>query len=77
MFLRRAADLGTDVVGLDSSEALLELVPEADLRLADMEALPFGESSFDLVAGFNSFFFAVDMVAALREASRVARQRPW
>ena len=54
-----------------------ERVPEADLRLADMEALPFGESSFDLVAGFNSFFFAVDMVAALREASRVARQRPW
>jgi len=28
---------------------------------------------FDVVAGFNSFFFAADMVAALREAGRVAR----
>jgi SAM-dependent methyltransferase len=77
VFLRRAADLGAEVVGVDASEALLELarerVPEADLRLADMEALPFGDDSFDLVAGFNAFFFAVDMVAALREAGRVAR----
>jgi SAM-dependent methyltransferase len=77
VFLRRAADLGADVAGVDSSEALVELardrVPEADLQLADMEALPFGDDSFDLVAGFNSFFFAVDMVAALREAGRVAR----
>ena len=28
---------------------------------------------FDLVTGFNSFFFANDMVAALREAGRVAK----
>ncbi|HKH17737.1 MAG TPA: hypothetical protein VKA57_09440 [Solirubrobacteraceae bacterium] len=27
---------------------------------------------FDVVAGFNAFFFAADMVAALREAGRVA-----
>ena len=77
VFLRRAADVGAEVVGVDSSEALLQLarerVPDADLRLADMEALPFEDDSFDVVAGFNSFFFAVDMVAALREAGRVAR----
>jgi SAM-dependent methyltransferase len=77
VFLRRAADLGAEVVGVDASEALLELarerVPEADLRLADMESLPFEDDSFDVVAGFNSFFFAVDMVAALREAGRVAK----
>jgi SAM-dependent methyltransferase len=50
-----------------------ERVPEADPRLADMEALPFADESFDVVAGFNAFFFAVDMVAALRESGRVAK----
>jgi SAM-dependent methyltransferase len=38
-----------------------------------MEHLPYEDDSFDLVTGFNSFFFADDMVAALREAGRVAR----
>ena len=77
VFLRRAADVGADVHGVDSSEALLEVarerVPEADLRLGDMEALPFDDNLFDVVAGFNAFFFAVDMVGALREAGRVAK----
>jgi SAM-dependent methyltransferase len=72
VFLRAAADLGADVYGIDASEALLELarqrVPEADLRLGDIEALPYDDDCFDVVAGFNSFFFAVDLVAALREA---------
>lgn len=76
-FLRVAADHGAQVSGLDASEALLELararVPEADLRAGDMEALPFGADAFDMVTGFNSFFFAADMIAALREAGRVAK----
>jgi SAM-dependent methyltransferase len=38
-----------------------------------MEALPWEADSFDLVTGFNSFFFAADLVAALRETGRVAR----
>jgi SAM-dependent methyltransferase len=77
VFLRAAADEGAEVYGLDASEALLELararVPEADLRLGDFESLPYGHDFFDVVAGFNSFFFAVDLVGALREAGRVAR----
>jgi SAM-dependent methyltransferase len=77
VFLRAAADHGAEVYGLDASEALLELararVPEADLRLGDLESLPYDENAFDVVAGFNSFFFAVDMVGALREAGRVAK----
>src|SRR5262249_23037170 len=32
------------------------------------------DDSFDVVTGFTSFFFADDMVAALREAARVARR---
>lgn len=80
VFLRAAADRGAEVVGLDASEALLELararVPEADLRLGDMQFLPFEDDVFDVVAGFNSFFFAADLVAALREAGRVAKPGP-
>jgi len=48
-------------------------VPSADLRVGEMEALPYQDDSFDLVTGFNSFFFASDIVAALREAGRVAK----
>jgi SAM-dependent methyltransferase len=77
VFLRAAADRGAEVYGLDASEALLELararVPEADLRLGDLESLPYDDDVFDVVAGFNSFFFALDLVGALREAGRVAK----
>jgi SAM-dependent methyltransferase len=77
VFLRAAADQGAEVYGLDASEALLELartrVPEADLRLGDFEALPYVDDLFDVVAGFNAFFFAVDLVGALREAGRVSK----
>jgi SAM-dependent methyltransferase len=77
VFLRAAADRGAVVAGLDASESLIELararVPEADLRVGGLDALPYGDDTFDVVAGFNAFFFADDMVAALREAGRVAR----
>jgi SAM-dependent methyltransferase len=76
-FLHLIAGRGALAFGLDASEALLEVartrLPDADLRLGDMEALPFEDHSFDLVTGFNSFFFAEDIVAALREAGRVAK----
>src|SRR5262245_2569567 len=62
-----------------ASEAIIalarELLPEADLRVGDMESLPHGDATFDLVTGFTSFFFANDMVGALREAGRVANPR--
>jgi SAM-dependent methyltransferase len=76
-FLHLVAERGGEPHGLDASEALVALarerLPEADLRVGEMEALPWGDDSFDLVAGFNSFFFADDMVAAVREAGRVAK----
>lgn len=77
VFLRRAADAGARVSGLDAAAELIEIarerVPEADLRLGDLQFLPYEDDSFDVVAGFNSFFFAADMVAALSEARRVAK----
>jgi ubiquinone/menaquinone biosynthesis C-methylase UbiE len=76
-FLRLAAERGARPFGLDASQALLELarlrLPDGDLRVGDMEALPYEDDSFDLVTGFNSFFFADDIVAAVREAGRVAK----
>jgi len=77
VFLRGAVDRGAEAFGLDASEALVELararVPEAEIRVGEMEALPYPSDAFDVVAGFNAFFFATDMVAALREAGRVAK----
>ena len=76
-FLRAAADHGAAVCGIDASHALLELarerVPEADLAQGDLMHLPYVDDCFDAVTGFNAFFFADDMVAALREAGRVAK----
>jgi len=77
VFLRAAADHGAAVSGLDASAALLEIarerVPDADLSQGNLQHLPYVDDAFDAVCGFNSFFFADDMVAALREAGRVAK----
>jgi len=76
-FLRLVAERAAEPHGIDASEALIayarERLPDADVRVGEMEDLPWGDDTFDLVTGFNSFFFANDMVAALREAGRVAK----
>jgi SAM-dependent methyltransferase len=76
-FLRLVTDRGARAFGLDASEALLDVargrLADADLRVGDMEALPYDDDTFDLVTAFNSFFFANDIVVALREAGRVAK----
>jgi SAM-dependent methyltransferase len=76
-FLGLVAARGARAFGLDASDALLDTarrrLPDADLRVGDMEALPYEDHTFDLVTGFNAFFFANDIVAAVREAGRVAK----
>jgi SAM-dependent methyltransferase len=76
-FLRLVAERGGEPHGIDASEALVAFarprLPAADLRVGEMEDLPWDDDTFDLVTGFNSFFFANDMVAALGEAGRVAK----
>jgi len=78
-FLRLVAARGGEPHGLDASEALVAVartrLPDAELRVGEMEDLPWEDDAFDLVTGFNSFFFANDMVAALREAGRVAKPK--
>jgi ubiquinone/menaquinone biosynthesis C-methylase UbiE len=77
VFLRLCADRGAVVAGLDAAGGMVEAararVPEADLRVGDVQSLPYDDDAFDLVTGFASFFYADDVVAALREAGRVAR----
>jgi SAM-dependent methyltransferase len=76
-FLRLVVERGGVPYGIDASEALIAFartrLPNADLHVGEMEELPWEEDSFDLVTGFNSFFFANDMVTALRDAGRVAK----
>ena len=77
VFLGLVAGRGAEPYGIDASESLIELarrrLPDADLRVGDMESLPHDDDTFDLVTGFTSFFFANDMIRALREARRVAK----
>ena len=52
-----------------------ESCPGADLRVGEIEALPFADRSFDVTTGFNAFQYAADPVRALIEAKRVTRPR--
>lgn len=69
-----AAARGARVAGIDSSPASIaiagERTPEGDFHIGDMQELPFADGTFDAVTGFNSFQFAADPVAALRQALR-------
>jgi len=57
-FLRRAADRGLHVAGVDVSPTAItfatQRLPEAELQVADAEQLPFPDSSFDLVTCLGS-----------------------
>ena len=76
-FLRLVAERGARRIGhrrvRGADRRRTHATADADLRVGDMEALPYDDDTFDLVTGFNSFFFANDIVAALREAGRVAK----
>jgi SAM-dependent methyltransferase len=77
MALQIAAERGARTSGLDAADDLLAIartrVPDGDLRVGDLESLPFADHTFDLVTGFNSFQFAGNPGIALAEAKRVAR----
>jgi SAM-dependent methyltransferase len=72
-----AAERGAQVSGLDASAPLLEVArgrtPNADLRVGDIDDLPFDEGVFDAVTGFNSIQYAVDPAVAVAELARVCR----
>ena len=76
--VQMAGKLGAKASGIDAAQNLLDIAkarsPDADLRLGDLEELPFGDGRFDLVTGFNAFQYAGNPVRALGEAKRVAKR---
>jgi SAM-dependent methyltransferase len=74
--LELAHKRGAEVTGLDAAAALLDVarsrLPEADLRLGEIQQLPYGDDSFDAVTAFNSVQYAAEPTQALREIRRVA-----
>ena len=77
LLLTLAQARGATVTGLDVTPGLLQIardrLPTAELWLADIGSLPFGDAGFDVVTGVNSFQFAADPPAALAGAARVVR----
>src|SRR5919202_1964599 len=55
---------GAAVAGIDAALPLIELarerLPGAEFRVGELEALPYEDSAFDVVTGFNSFQYAAD-----------------
>jgi ubiquinone/menaquinone biosynthesis C-methylase UbiE len=68
---------GWTVSGVDVSEEMLALarerLPGARLVCADIEDLPFPDSSFDAVVATGVLEYAIDRTAAIRELARVLR----
>jgi SAM-dependent methyltransferase len=79
LFSSMAIKKGAQVIGIDAAPGLLQLArernPENNFLEEDLEALPFGDDSFDVVTGFNSFQYAGDFKKALREAKRVLKNK--
>lgn len=69
---------GFEVAGMDGSQAMLERArrnnPGVDLRLGDVEQLPFEDASFDLAVCIEVLRYLPSPEPCLREARRVLRQ---
>jgi ubiquinone/menaquinone biosynthesis C-methylase UbiE len=78
---RRLAALvapGGEVVGIDLAQGMVQIaretaIPNARFEVMDIEALEFGDGSFDAAACGHGLQFAGDLGQALREARRVLR----
>jgi SAM-dependent methyltransferase len=69
---------GAAVTGIDASDELIAIarqrLADADLRVGDVEQLPFRDAAFTAVTSFNAVQYASDPSHAVRELSRVAEQ---
>jgi SAM-dependent methyltransferase len=75
--LTLAAKRGATVTGLDAAAGLIAVaadrLPEADLRVGELEELPYPTDSFDVATSFNAVQYAGDTGRALSELARVVR----
>lgn len=64
---------GARVAGIDAAEGLVHIarrrLPDGDVQVGDMNALPWPDDTFDVVASFNGIWAGCE--PAMREASRV------
>jgi ubiquinone/menaquinone biosynthesis C-methylase UbiE len=77
MFCEMASEKGASVMGLDASNALLDLArrraPRASFFEGEMESLPFVDGTFDVVTLLNSLHHTSMPLKTLKEARRVLR----
>ena len=77
LFTHLAVRTGAEVIGVDAAQGLLELArlrnPQINFLQEDLETLPFKDSTFDVVTGFNSFQYAGSYENALKEAKRLLK----
>jgi SAM-dependent methyltransferase len=77
--LRLAAARGARVSGLDASAALLDVargqLPDADLRVGDIEELPYDDATFDVVTASNSIQYAGPVFGGPAAAGHPGRRR--
>ena len=70
-----ASERGAKVSGLDAAAGLIavarERLPEGDFQVAEIQALPYEDESFDSVFASNSVQYSEDRIATLRELGRV------
>jgi ubiquinone/menaquinone biosynthesis C-methylase UbiE len=72
---RIAEELRAAVVGIDTSERMVDLTRERGLeaRVADVQELPFGDGEFDCVVAGWVFYHVIDRDRAIAECARVLR----
>lgn len=72
---RIARDLGAKVVAIDLSERMVELARSrgVDASVGDVQALPFGDGSFDCVVAAWMLYHVADVDAGLAQIARVLR----
>ena len=70
---RLVEELGADVCAIDTSERMVELARARgiDARVADAEALPYDDASFDLVFAGWVLYHVPDLRKAIAECARV------
>ena len=70
---------GVDITGIDASEEFIKQAKERNTEIkffsGEMEEIPFEDSTFDFVCGFNSYQYAANIKNALSEAKRALKDK--
>ncbi len=78
LFSDMAFKQGAKVSGVDACENLIDQAKKRNSEISfstgEMEELPFSDSSYEIVCGFNSFQYAASIKNALTEAKRVLKE---